>query len=109
MQEKGLGIEEVSRRLGTKSRSFVVTMYSRECPNPTLLTLQRIAKALGVRVVDLIDEDGFVINSERINRVSEQMRMGKRREYTCPYCGGVFDVREHIPKKDTGTEIYDED
>lgn len=109
MNEKGLGVDEVCSRLGTKRRSFLTTLYSRTSVNPTLLTLQRVAKALGVRVVDLIDEDGFVVNSERVERVSEQMHMGRRREYTCPYCGGVFDVREHIPRNVHEDVIYDED
>ena len=53
-QEKGISQDRLSK-LADLSLNTVVTMESGANPNPTIETLSKIAKALGVRVEDLIN------------------------------------------------------
>lgn len=52
-KEKGLTLQEVSKRLGISYQSLYTSING----NPTLNMLSRIAKVLGVRVVDLFEEE----------------------------------------------------
>lgn len=53
-QEKGISQDRLSK-LADLSLNTVVTVESGANPNPTIETLSKIAKALGVRVEDLIN------------------------------------------------------
>lgn len=53
-QEKGISQDRLSK-LADLSLNTVVTVESGTNPNPTIETLSKIAKALGVRVEDLIN------------------------------------------------------
>ena len=53
-QEKGISQDRLSK-LADLSFNTVVTVESGANPNPTIETLSKIAKALGVRVEDLIN------------------------------------------------------
>ena len=53
-QEKGISQDRLSK-LADLSLNTVVTVESDANPNPTIETLSKIAKALGVRVEDLIN------------------------------------------------------
>ena len=53
-QEKGVSQDRLSK-LADLSLNTVVTVESGANPNPTIETLSKIAKALGVRVEDLIN------------------------------------------------------
>jgi transcriptional regulator with XRE-family HTH domain len=52
--EKGISQDRLSK-LADLSLNTVVTVESGANPNPTIETLSKIAKALGVRVEDLIN------------------------------------------------------
>lgn len=52
-QDKGLSQDKLSK-LADLSLNTVVKMELDESPNPTIKTIQRIAKALGVSVDDLL-------------------------------------------------------
>ena len=52
-QDKGLSQDKLSK-LADLSLNTVVKMELDESPNPTIETIQRIAKALGVSVDDLL-------------------------------------------------------
>ena len=52
-QEKGLSQDKLSK-LADLSLNTVVKIELGESPNPTIETIQRIAKALGVSVDDLL-------------------------------------------------------
>jgi transcriptional regulator with XRE-family HTH domain len=52
-KEKGLTLQEVSKRLGISYQSLYTSING----NPTLNMLSRIAKVLDVRVVDLFEEE----------------------------------------------------
>ena len=52
-QEKGLSQDKLSK-LADLSLNTVVKIELDESPNPTIETIQRIAKALGVSVDDLL-------------------------------------------------------
>ena len=69
LREKGVTQKDLASRLGI-SEPVVSVMVG---GNPTLQTLNDIAKALGVRVSELIDEPA----SEYMN---------------CPHCGGKIKV-----------------
>jgi DNA-binding XRE family transcriptional regulator len=53
-QKKGISQDRLSK-LADLSLNTVVTVESGANPNPTIETLSKIAKALGVRVEDLIN------------------------------------------------------
>ena len=53
-QEKGISQDRLSK-IADLSLNTVVTVESGANPNPTIETLSKIAKALGVRVEDLIN------------------------------------------------------
>ncbi len=53
-QEKGISQDRLSK-LADLSLNTVVTVESGANPNPTIETLSKIAKALGVHVEDLIN------------------------------------------------------
>lgn len=54
MLEKGISVNEMSEKLGITRQSF----YSIVNGNPTMDTLIRIAKILGVNIKQLFKEDG---------------------------------------------------
>lgn len=54
-EERGVTLRELSARSGV-AKSSLEAMES-EQPNPSLQTLRRVAKALNVRIADLIDEE----------------------------------------------------
>lgn len=104
MAKRGLSAEEVEKRCGFSARSLHNYLY-RDNPSPSMTTLRKLAKALDCKVIELIDEDGFYYDPERIELVTRQMLKGKRKEMCCPYCGGVFDIRVQIPKD--RPQVYD--
>lgn len=63
MLEKGISVNEMSEKLGITRQSF----YSIVNGNPTMDTLIRIAKILGVNIKQLFKEDdnGNISNNEK--------------------------------------------
>ena len=63
MLEKGISVNEMSEKLGTTRQSF----YSIVNGNPTMDTLIRIAKILGVNIKQLFKEDdnGNISDNEK--------------------------------------------
>lgn len=53
-KEKGVTVKEVAEKMGVASESLSRAMNG----NPTLSTLENIAKALGVEVTELFSEKG---------------------------------------------------
>ena len=68
-KSKGVSVTDLAARMGIAQESLSRAING----NPTLQTLERIAAALGVEVVDLFDQPaGDVVN--------------------CPYCGNKIKV-----------------
>lgn len=55
LKEKGMSASELSRRTGI-SWTTIQPIVAGERVNPELATLEKIAKVLGVRVAELLDE-----------------------------------------------------
>lgn len=72
LKEKGLTQSELAEKMGITRITVVKTLAG----NPTVETLQRIADAVGVNVLDLF----------------EDTREEKIQEYLCPHCGQPISV-----------------
>lgn len=107
MEEKGMTAKEVAKKYGAKERSITNLMNNWSGCYPSMMTIARLAKILGCRIIELIDEDGFYYDASREKRITRMLKHGTKREYTCPYCGGVFDIRE-VPKKRNTFEDEDD-
>lgn len=68
---RGLTLAEVADRMGIS----VVGLSKHVNGNPSVAVLERIAAAIGCKVVDLFDDES-------------------RNYVTCPHCGGVIEVRK---------------
>ena len=68
-KSKGMTLQDLADRLGIARSTLANTLVKK---NPTLETLEKISKALGVSVFDLIGEEDQVHNHNTI---------------TCPHCG----------------------
>ena len=68
---KGITLQDLADKLGVARSTLANTLTKK---NPTLETLEKIAKALGVKVSDLLDEEKNTI--------------------TCPKCGAKFELKE---------------
>ena len=67
-KSKGLTLQDLADRLGIARSTLANTLVKK---NPTLETLEKISKALGVSVFDLIGEEEQAFHNA----------------ITCPYCG----------------------
>lgn len=72
-KEKGLTLQDLADRLGIARSTLANTLTKK---NPTLDTLEKISKALDVRVADLITEEK------------------DKNTITCPRCGAKFEMKE---------------
>ena len=72
-KEKGITLQDLADKLGVARSTLANTLTKK---NPTLETLEKIAKALDVRVADLLIED---LNKNMI---------------VCPKCGARFELKE---------------
>ena len=68
---KGITLQKLADKLGVARSTLANTLTKK---NPTLETLEKISKALGVKVSDLLDEEKNTI--------------------TCPKCGAKFELKE---------------
>lgn len=68
---KGITLQNLADKLGVARSTLANTLTKK---NPTLETLEKISKALGVKVSDLLDEEKNTI--------------------TCPKCGAKFELKE---------------
>ena len=68
---KGITLQDLADKLGVARSTLANTLTKK---NPTLETLEKIAKALGVKVSDLLDEEKNTI--------------------ICPKCGAKFELKE---------------
>ncbi|MBP3663646.1 MAG: helix-turn-helix transcriptional regulator [Tyzzerella sp.] len=68
---KGITLQDLADKLGVARSTLANTLTKK---NPTLETLEKISKALGVKVSDLLDEEKNTI--------------------TCPKCGAKFELKE---------------
>ena len=68
---KGITLQDLANKLGVARSTLANTLTKK---NPTLETLEKISKALGVKVSDLLDEEKNTI--------------------TCPKCGAKFELKE---------------
>lgn len=68
---KGITLQNLADKLGVARSTLANTLTKK---NPTLETLEKISKALGVKVSDLLDEEKNTI--------------------TCPKCGANFELKE---------------
>lgn len=75
---KGISIAELGRMIGT-SKSNIHTILTNG--NPTIETLDKIANALGVSIMDLLEENKEV--------------------FTCPHCGQPICDKDFLPEVKT--------
>lgn len=68
---KGITLQDLADKLGVARSTLANTLTKK---NPTLETLEKISKALGVKVSDLLDEEKNTI--------------------ICPKCGAKFELKE---------------
>ena len=68
---KGITLQDLADKLGVARSTLANTLTKK---NPTLETLEKISKALGVKVSDLLDEEKNTI--------------------TCPKCGAKFELKD---------------
>jgi transcriptional regulator with XRE-family HTH domain len=72
MKDKGVTVQEIAKKLGI---SRVALSYQLN-GSPRLDTLQKIADALDVNILDLFKDT----------------RPKEKEKFTCPYCGNPLDV-----------------
>lgn len=108
MEEKGMTVKDVAKKYGTQARSITNLINNWSGCYPSMMTLAKLARILDCKVIELIDEDGFYYDSAKEKRLTRMMRHGTKREYTCPYCGGIFDIRE-VPQRGVRKRMIDDD
>lgn len=88
-KQQGITMQDLAKRMGVTYQA----LYAAVSGNPTIGKLGEIAKALGVGVVDLLDEE-----KEDANTI------------TCPHCGGKihFEGEPRTPDHENirGKEYY---
>ena len=80
IKEKGFTLEQTATKMGISR----ITLMQSLSGNPTVNTLQRVADAIGCRVVD------FFVDELESTTITP--------DFECPHCGGSLDIQ--IQKKD---------
>ena len=80
IKEKGFTLEQTATKMGISR----ITLMQSLSGNPTVNTLQRVADAIGCRVVD------FFVDELESTTITP--------DFKCPHCGGSLDIQ--IQKKD---------
>ena len=80
IKEKGFTLEQTATKMGISR----ITLMQSLSGNPTVNTLQRVADAIGCRVVDFFADE---IETSKITP-----------DFKCPHCGGSLDIQ--VQKKE---------
>lgn len=87
-KQQGITMQDLAKRMGVTYQA----LYAAVSGNPTIGKLGEIAKALGVGIIDLLNEDK------------------EENTITCPHCGGKihFDGEPRMPDHENiqGKEYY---
>ena len=86
IEKKGLTVTDFVEKMGWKQRS---SFYNIMNGNPTIPVLERMAKILECRVIDLLKEEGDVPG------ITPQTPT-----FICPHCGKPLDVVVQKKEKD---------
>jgi transcriptional regulator with XRE-family HTH domain len=86
IEKKGLTVTDFVEKMGWKQRS---SFYNIMNGNPTIPVLERMAKILECRVIDLLKEEGD------IPEITPQTPT-----FICPHCGKPLDVVVQKKEKD---------